>query len=165
MQRLYLIRHAKSSWADERLADFHRPLKTRGVRAAEAMGARLAAAGIVPQLIVSSPAVRARSTAAIIADGVGCAVEGIVYDEGLYLGSEEYHYELLGTLFGGVDEIFLVGHNDTISFVAAHLCGRDLGNVPTCGIVAIEYGAGGFSAQKGAGRLVFFWYPKDQGGG
>jgi phosphohistidine phosphatase len=163
LQHLYLIRHAKSSWADPGVDDFHRPLNQRGERAVVLMGQRLAEAGVVPQLIVASPAARTRTTANALAHSVGYDSRAIRYDDGLYLGSEVYHYRLLETLFTTVDSIFLVGHNDTISYAAAHLTGRDLGNVPTCGIVALEYEGQGFAPLPGRGRLQFYWYPKDGG--
>ena len=163
MQCLYLIRHAKSSWADPGLDDFHRPLNQRGKESVARMGQRLAERHIVPELIVASPAKRTTITAESLASAVGYDPEKIRYDDGLYLGSEAYHYRLLAELFARVDSLFLVGHNETLSLAAAHLSGKSLGNVPTCGIVALEYGEQGFSASSGAGKLLFFWYPKDQG--
>jgi phosphohistidine phosphatase len=127
------------------------------------MGQRLAEAGIVPQLIVASPAARTRATANALARGVGYNPQAIEYDDGLYLGSESHYYHILAARFATVDSIFLVGHNNTISYAAAHLSGRDLGIVPTCGIVALEYDGKGFSPSTGTGRLLFFWYPKDGG--
>jgi phosphohistidine phosphatase len=163
LQHLYLIRHAKSSWADPGLDDFHRPLNQRGEKAVVLMGQRLAEIGIVPQLIVASPAARTRATANALAHALGYDGRAIRYDDGLYLGSEAYHYRLFETLFTTVDSILLVGHNNTISYVAAHLSGRDLGIVPTCGIVALEYDGQGFAPPPRQGRLRFFWYPKDGG--
>lgn len=164
MQRLYLIRHAKSSWADPGLDDFHRPLNRRGEEAVDRMGQRLAEKCIVPELIVASPAKRTTITAQSLAGAVGYDPGNIRYDDGLYLGDQAYHYRLLEKLFAGVDSLFLVGHNNTLSLAATHLSGKNLGNVPTCGIVALEYGQRGFSALPGEGQLLFFWYPKDQGG-
>ena len=60
--RLWLLRHAKSSWDDDRLADIDRPLAPRGVRAADAMATYIAGASIRPSLVVCSPALRARQT-------------------------------------------------------------------------------------------------------
>ncbi|NIV19825.1 MAG: histidine phosphatase family protein, partial [Gammaproteobacteria bacterium] len=68
---LYLVRHAKSSWDDPSLADRDRPLNKRGKRNAPDMGQRLAAQGFKPQLIISSPANRARTTAGVIAGELG----------------------------------------------------------------------------------------------
>ncbi len=165
MKRLYLIRHAKSSWSSPDLEDFHRPLNDRGKNDGKAMAKRLAAAGIRPDLIVASPAARAKKTAGLLAKGLGYDQDAIQYENNLYLGSLPFHCRLLATLFSQVDVLFLVGHNDTMTELAEHLCGRALGNVPTCGVVALEYSAeGGFSDTVGAGKLLFFWYPKDGGG-
>lgn len=167
MKRLYLIRHAKSSWSEPGLDDFHRPLNLRGKNDGAAMAKRLAAARIRPDLIVASPAVRAKKTARFMAKETGYEVDAIQYDNNLYLGSFSYHCQLITTLLQQVDVLFLVGHNGTITELAEQLCGCTLGNVPTCGVVAIEYSdAEGFSdaAGRGRGKLVFFWFPKDGGG-
>ena len=163
MKRLYLIRHAKSSWSEPGLDDFHRPLNNRGKNDGVTMAKRLAAAGIRPDLVVASPAVRAKQTARLMAEGTGYEPDAIQYDKNLYLGSLSYHCSLLPALFQEVEELFLVGHNQTISELAEYLCGQTLGNVPTSGIVAIEYpGEKGFSRAAGCGQLAFFWFPKDQ---
>lgn len=165
MKRLYLIRHAKSSWSDPGIDDYHRPLNHRGKTDGAAMARRLAAAGVKPDLIVASSATRTKKTARLMAEGTGYDKEAIQYDESLYLGAFSYHCRLLDSLLKQVDVLFLVGHNNTITELAEYLSGRALGNVPTCGVVALEYsGAGGFSDTAGAGKLVHFWFPKDQGG-
>lgn len=165
MKRLYLVRHAKSSWSEPGLDDFHRPLNQRGKNNAAAMAKRLAAAGIRPDLILASPALRTKNTARFLAEGMGYPLEAIQFDNDLYLGSFSSHCRLLTTLFGQADVLFLVGHNGTITELAEHLSGRALGNVPTCGIVALEYsGKSGFSDAAGRGNLAFFWFPKDNGG-
>ncbi len=165
VKRLYLIRHAKSSWSQPGLEDFQRPLNGRGRNDGAAMAKRLGDAGIIPDLIVASPAVRTRETAQLLARGTGYSEAAIQYDPNLYLGSFSYHCRLLTAIFQQVDVLFLIGHNNTMSELAVHLSGRDLGNMPTCGIVALEYTEEiGFVDMDGMGRLLFFWFPKDQGG-
>ncbi|MFH0783384.1 MAG: histidine phosphatase family protein [Pseudomonadota bacterium] len=165
MKRLYLIRHAKSSWVEPGLDDFHRPLNHRGKKDGPAMAKRLAAEGIRPDVIISSPAVRAKKTALFMAEGTGYDESAVRYDDNLYLGSVSYYCHLITTLLEQVDVLFLVGHNNTITELAEHLCGQILGNVPTCGVVALDYSdEGGFSDSAGRGKLDFFWFPKDHGG-
>ncbi|MBU1565041.1 MAG: histidine phosphatase family protein [Proteobacteria bacterium] len=165
MKRVYLIRHAKSSWSDPGLDDFHRPLNNRGKKDGPAMANRLCAAGVRPDLIVSSPAVRAKKTAGFMAEATGYHQDAIQFDNNLYLGSFSYYCRLIATLLEKIDVLFLVGHNGTITELAEHLCGCSLGNVPTCGVVALDYSdEGGFSDTAGRGKLTFFWYPKDGGG-
>lgn len=163
MKLLYLIRHAKSSWADPGLDDFHRPLNKRGKKDGPEMAKRIAVKGICPDLIISSPAKRAKKTAAYMAKGVGYRKSKISYYDELYLGSISYHVQLIDSLFESAGVLFLVGHNHTITELGEYLTGNYLGNVPTCGIVAVEYSQKkGFATEPGAGRLVLFDFPKNQ---
>jgi phosphohistidine phosphatase len=162
MKRLYLIRHAKSSWSNPDLDDFARPLNKRGKKDCPKMAARLAAAVGRPDLIVASPAKRARITALCMAKATGYDKETIRFDEGLYLGSLSYHLHLLEKLLDKVNVLFFVGHNPTITELGEHLTGSSLGNVPTCGIVGVEYAAQqGVSINEGSGKLLFFDFPKN----
>jgi phosphohistidine phosphatase len=135
MKALLLIRHAKSSWKDRTLADRDRPLNKRGKRDAPEMGRRLAARGGAPDLIVSSPAVRALTTARVIAEAVGYPAGEIVEDERVYMASVE---SLLGVIHGlddDLDRIFLFGHNPGLTELVNHLADDEIENVPTCGVV------------------------------
>lgn len=162
MKRLFLIRHAKSSWGKPDLSDFDRPLNKRGKRNGPEMAARLARLSVLPDLIVASPAKRAKKTAAYMAKGTGYPKGNIQYDEGLYMGSMEFYISLLEESFKTVDTIFLVGHNFTITDLAGYLSGAAIANVPTCGIVALEYaGAEGFSSAASDGKLLFIDFPKN----
>ena len=87
--RLTLLRHAKSSWEDDRLDDSDRPLNERGERDAPLMGRRLRARGARPTLILTSPAVRARRTAQIVAREIGYPAEFLQREEELYLASPD----------------------------------------------------------------------------
>jgi len=160
MKRVYLIRHAKSSWSDANLADFDRPLNKRGQKAAPEMAKRLANSNVCPDKIVSSPARRARDTAGFFADGLGFDRAAIEYDDKLYLGSLGYHLEVLQRTLADCSTLCLVGHNATITELGEFLTGKYLGNVPTAGIVAIGYGDEGFVPGEGKGELLFFDYPK-----
>ena len=163
MKRLYLIRHAKSSWSEPELDDFSRPLNKRGKEDCVEMSSRLAKAGIHPDFIAASPAKRAKSTAKCMAEGTGYNKKEICYYPELYLGALPFYLQLLDELMNKVDTLFLVGHNYTITELAEHLSARSLGNVPTCGIVAVEYSqAEGFIPTRGGGKLLFFDFPKNQ---
>jgi phosphohistidine phosphatase len=72
---------------------------------------------------------------------------------------------LIEELFNRIDVLFLVGHNNTMTELAEYLTGAHLGNVPTCGIVAVEYAdPQGFSAHASTGKIVFFDFPKNTSG-
>ena len=163
MKRLYLIRHAKSSWSNPDLDDFARPLNKRGKGDCLEMAARLAKAGICPDLIVASPAKRAKKTAICMAKATGYNKKHIDYYDELYLGSLSYHLQLIDKLLSKVDVLFLVGHNYTMTELGEHLTGSYLGNVPTCGIVGVEYSEQDeLSSRAAAGRLLLFDFPKNQ---
>ena len=87
MKTLYLVRHAKSSRHDPSLSDRDRPLDERGKQDAPKMGQRLAKRDVRPDLLLSSPAVRALTTAQLIAEEVGYKRKDIVVDDRLYASS------------------------------------------------------------------------------
>jgi len=165
VKRLYLIRHAKSSWAEAGLGDFDRPLSHRGKADAPFMGQRLAGHGARPGLIVASPAKRARKTARIIAEALGFAEKSIHFDPVLYMAEVPILLETIAGVPDSTEELALVGHNYGITDLAEWLTGRSLGNIPTCGIVGIGFDCRSWSDLKeGSGRLLFFDYPKQHPG-
>lgn len=161
MKKLYLIRHAKSSWSDPELDDFIRPLAKRGKKDIVLMADRLVGAGILPEMIAASPAKRAKKTAQYLAKRIGCGKKNISYYPDLYLGALSYHLQLLDLLLHQVDILFLVGHNNSITELAEYLSGRSIGNVPTCGIVALEYQEAVDLTVAGRGHMLFFDFPKN----
>jgi phosphohistidine phosphatase len=161
MKQFYLIRHAKSSWSDPVLDDFDRPLNKRGKKNCPEMAGRLAALGVCPDLIVSSPARRAKSTARCMAKGTSYKRSKIIYYDDLYIGSLSFHLQMIDVLLNKVNVLFMVGHNHVFTELAEYLTGKDFGNVPTCGVVAIGYsGKERKIAKEGAGKLLFFDFPK-----
>lgn len=167
MKKLFLIRHAKSSWSNPHLADIDRPLNKRGKRDAPFMAGRLLAMGIEPDLIYTSPAKRARKTAKHIARGVGYPVEKIVRKGDIYTSGIN---NLLGVIRGApgeVETLFVVGHNYVLTDLAEFLTAEVLVNVPTAGIVAMSFSCDLWQdVSGGQGELDFFDYPKKhrQGG-
>jgi phosphohistidine phosphatase len=161
VKKLFLIRHAKSSWANAALSDFERPLNDRGNKDAPFMAQKLAEAGARPDTVLSSPAKRAAKTAVIMAGGVGFAKDLIVYDQDIYSGSLQGLYTILHRLDDAGMELFFVGHNPDITDLAESLTGEHIGNIPTCGVVALECPIDRWSDLVPAcGKLLFFDYPK-----
>jgi len=161
VKRLYLIRHAKSSWEDPQLADFDRPLNERGKRDAPRMGKRLAEAGHVPGALLSSPAKRAFSTAKKIGRELGFRKKDIRQDAALYHADES---GLLRTVQGQsdkLDSVMLFGHNPGLTDFATSLCRYDFRNIPTCGVACIDFDTDTWKKVKyNQGELQFFDYPK-----
>ncbi len=137
MKTLYLIRHAKSSWKDLTLDDFDRPLNKRGKRDAPFMGEMLKDNEIMPDIIISSPAKRAKETATIIAQKLGFEKE-IIFDERIY----EFNFVILLRLIKEIDNAnesaFIFGHNPILNIFMEEFCDFDE-NIPTCGIVKFSF--------------------------
>ncbi len=162
MKQLYLIRHAKSSWAHPDLADFDRPLNKRGKMNAPLMAGRLFARAITPHRIVSSPAKRAKKTAQHMAKGTGFSKKDIIYENGLYFSEYQEVIAIIEKYISDIQVLFVVGHNSMITDLAESLTGEHFNNVPTCGVVGVEYsGKNNFENVLESGTLLFFDYPKN----
>lgn len=161
MKRLYLIRHAKSSWSDPNATDYDRKLNKRGKRDAPFMGKRLAAHGVMPQVVYSSPAKRARKTAVNIAREIGYPEEEIVFVDEMYTFSSRELLLVIQSLPDNEEEVFLVGHNHAITDVVNILTQTYIDNVPTAGIAAMEFDVTSWAkVMVGKGKLLFFDFPK-----
>ncbi|MCC5932505.1 MAG: histidine phosphatase family protein [Cyclobacteriaceae bacterium] len=164
MKTLFLVRHAKSSWDDMNLADFDRPLASRGFRDAPEMGRRLASRNIIPDLILSSPANRAFSTATIIARSIDYDLDKIETRQDIYLAGVRTLVNQIQSVSDRVYKLMLFGHNPGFTDLANYLSGSNILNIPTAGIVCIEFNVDKWSVvEKNSGRLNFFDYPKNQG--
>jgi phosphohistidine phosphatase len=161
MKKLYLIRHAKSSWKEPGLSDFDRSLNKRGKKDLPFMAKRLKMFQIKPDLILSSPALRAKTTAQGIAEIIGYGEENIVYENALYDSSYTNYRYLLDSLDEKYNEVFIIAHNPEITEVGERLSGAILTNIPTCAIVCIEFDTSSFKdITEESGKILFFDYPK-----
>jgi len=115
-RRLYLLRHAKSSWKDADLADHDRPLAGRGRRAADAIADHMRDEAIAPELVLCSTARRARETYERIRPALGAAP--VRYEPGLYGASATSLLERLRGLPDDVASVLLIGHNPAIEELA-----------------------------------------------
>ena len=139
MKTLVLVRHAKSSWDDERLDDHDRPLAPRGHRDAPRMGKRLARRELDPDLLLTSTALRARETANYLATALGIARSRIQVERRIYLASPDELLRVIADLDDKHETVLLVGHNPGLTDLANRLLpSLKLDNLPTAGIVAIE---------------------------
>lgn len=165
MKQLYLIRHAKSSWDNPGLDDLDRPLNKRGKRDAPFMGERLHKLGVRPDMVYTSPAKRARKTARTIADCVGYPSGRIQQHDDIYTSDINKLLRVVRQTEGRVGRLFLVGHNYVLTDLAEYLTNEPLGNVPTCGVVAIDFDIDSWhQVGEAAGQLQFFDYPKKHPG-
>jgi len=157
---LYLVRHAKSSWDDARLKDIDRPLNKRGFRDAPNMGKRLYEAGVQVQMILSSPAKRAYTTASLIACEIEYDSRKIIIDDDIYEATTRDLLNIIHELDDTLISVMLVGHNPGFTALANYLTKEYFDNVPTSGIVAISFSSSWNQIGRNSGKLIFFDYPK-----
>ncbi|HWW21379.1 MAG TPA: histidine phosphatase family protein [Steroidobacteraceae bacterium] len=132
------MRHAKSSWDNPDLADVDRPLSARGRHAARKMGRRLAKRHADPDLIVSSPAVRALKTARILARRLNHPRRGILVNPRIYACTAEHLWHTVQVLEDRFLTVILVGHNPEITALAHRFCGQ-ITHMPTCAVVRLRF--------------------------
>jgi phosphohistidine phosphatase len=161
MRTLSLIRHAKSSWKDSTLNDFDRPLNKRGQENAPLMGRLLHDNGVTFALIVSSPALRAITTARLIAEQLGYPEDALVQDRSLYDATVNGLLKVVHQLPDETVDVALVGHNPGLTDFCNYLCGESIENLPTCAVASISFDADTWQAvHRDTGRLIRYEYPR-----
>ena len=150
---LILVRHGKSSWEDASLSDRARPLAARGLRDAPLMGARLAHLGVKPDLILSSPACRALTTARLLAGELGYSPDRIVIDEGLYESDAGTLLGVVGALSDDLACVLLVGHDPAFTDLA-HGFSSGITRMPTCAVARFIFDAPSWSALPSCSPVV-----------
>lgn len=140
MRRLFLVRHAKSSWGDPSLPDRERPLNDRGKRDAPTMGKRLAELGVKPDVILSSPAKRAFKTARILAEELGYRLEDIRVDARLYASGPDILLGIIRELGDKQKCVMVVGHNPELTELAHRYSGA-ITHMPTCAVAEFAFAA------------------------
>lgn len=138
MKTLYLLRHAKSSWADTSLPDRERPLAPRGERDATKMSKRWSQRHVKPDLIMSSPAVRALATAKVVAQGLEYKTQQITVDDRLYAATEDALIAVIESLDDTLDRVMLVGHNPGFTELAHHI-DSEITHMPTCALAEFRF--------------------------
>ncbi len=162
MLKLFLLRHAKSSWDDITLNDFDRPLSKRGLKDIPFMGKSYRKEYTKPQLIISSPARRARETAELFAEEIDYKIDEINFEQRIYQNTLEDLVDIVQKIDDSYDRVILVGHNPSLTELANYLTEEiTVDNIPTCGIFAIEFRVKSWKKiEHQGGTLLNFDYPK-----
>ena len=161
MKYLFLTRHAKSSWSNPGLADIDRPLNERGKKAAPFMGKLIMDKGEKPELLISSPAYRAFSTAKAFGEAMGLVENDIIIDRTIYGSGTKQLLKLVQNQNDLYESIMLFGHNPTFTSFVNLLTGSNIMNVVTCGVVRIDFEFSFWTdIDFGSGRLTYYEYPK-----
>lgn len=161
-KNLWLIRHAKSSWNHGEIHDSFRPLNERGYRDAQDMAARVRKAGVIPDLIISSHAIRAYSTAMIFAHVLKYPEGTIRIIPKLYASNTGSYLNAIQSLPDQYNTVFLFAHNPTISQTMELLAGLEHQELPTTGVAHISFKHATWAeCMEKSGKLVLLDYPKN----
>ena len=160
MKTLFLLRHAKSSWKDDNLDDFERPLKKKGLGDAQLMGKLIRQREIGLDLVISSSAERARQTAQLVLMSAGLQVE-VRYDERIYEAGMRRLLTLVSRLDNQANSVMLVGHNPGFEDLLKTLTG-EVHSMPTATLAGIEFDVDDWGQIKArTGRLTLLLTPKE----
>lgn len=162
MKNLLILRHAKSDWNSSAETDFDRPLNKRGMKDAPVMGEVLREWEIVPQMILSSPAVRAKTTAELVAETCNC-IGGMNLISDFYGSTPATILKYVNEIPIEIETAMVVGHNPTMEDFLSLICGNGKLNVkfPTCGLAHVVFDADSWDrVQYGSGQLNWFLIPK-----
>jgi phosphohistidine phosphatase len=163
MKTITFIRHAKSDWNIEGLADIDRALNARGYKDAHEMAARLMSKKIMLDEIVTSPAIRAISTALIFARLLQITTHKLLINEQLYDTSLESYLQVIASLSNSKHSILIFGHNPIITQTANYLTPPFTENIPTCGMACIAFDCEDWKlVKKQKGKLLFYDFPKNE---
>ncbi|MAE63496.1 MAG: hypothetical protein CMJ18_04420 [Phycisphaeraceae bacterium] len=163
MKELLILRHAKSNWNDEQAADHDRTLNDRGKRDAPRMGRLLSEERLIPGLVVTSSAKRARSTTRRVVEALGaeCPVE---QEETLYLAGVGTLVEIVRALPDEHDRVLLIGHNPGFEHLVTALTGATE-RMPTAALAQVRLPTDQWAGVEpdGSAELANLWRPKEIG--
>lgn len=162
MKELYLLRHAKSDWDDDSISDHERPLNKRGFRDAPAMGNLMKREGMVPDLVVSSTALRAKTTAELVTKEINRKPADIILMGSLYLASAAEILAQIRQTDESTERLLLVAHNPGITNLVNRLAGNPVNSIemPTCGLAQFIFPGKWCDANYASFRLIHFYTPK-----
>lgn len=161
MKTVILIRHAKSSWDDFSLKDEDRPLNDRGKKNAPDMAKRLRKKDVPIDVILTSPAKRARATAEFFAKEYDISKKKLIEVPELYMASADAFTRTIRNAPDKADSIAIFSHNEGITEFANSLTETKIDNMPTCSVYAVKVDIKSWEEfQPGEAKFYFFDYPK-----
>jgi phosphohistidine phosphatase len=161
MKTLFLLRHAKSSWDNPNISDFERPLNKRGLETAPFIGKLLYDRKIQPDLILSSPAKRAKQTAILVKETGELSVE-INYEDNIYEASPLRLLEILSKVNDEAESILLVGHNPGLESLIRILSG-EIHAIQTCVLTKLNLNIEKWNEiSSDCGEIEFIIRPKEE---
>ena len=162
MKTLILVRHAKSSHSLGVSNDFDRPLNDRGFREASEMGKKLFKKNIRIDQFVSSPAIRAKTTAELFVDEYDRKLKEILFIPSLYHADPDAFYEIVGKLDDAYAQVALFSHNPGITDFAGSLTTAHISNMPTGSVFAVTAPVNSWKDFSTAEKSFLFFYKPEE---
>ena len=159
MKTIYFIRHAKSSW-EVTVSDHERPLNPRGFFDADKIGKALKEKGVAVDLVYSSSANRAETTARIICENIGYPLSEIVFTKDLYDFEGTSVKQVIKGFSNDFNSAIVFGHNPAFSSLVNTMGNQIFYNLPTCGVVAINFNVNEWIEIE-KGKTEFYILPKE----
>lgn len=163
MKKLIVTRHAKSSWNNDTLSDFQRPLNKRGIRDTPMMAERLSSRGPLPELILSSTAARALETTELLIPTLKITREQLLTTDTIYEAPLSALERAVCTLPDHVSVAMMVGHNPGVSSLGSFLCRQANLQMPTCAMACFELDIDHWQdLYRDCASMLWYDYPKKQ---
>lgn len=158
---LYLVRHAQSAEKQVNQNDFGRELTSTGVKHALLVGNYLLQQQIMPDVIMTSTAERARMTASMIADALKTDPEKINLQEDLYEASTRTFFQFITQLEDHLQHVMCVAHNPVVTYLAEYLTGAEVGDMVPAGMAIIKFNIQSWKeVSQGNGELENYITPE-----
>lgn len=160
-KQLIIVRHGKSSWDYEGIADIDRPLSLRGIKNAHDMARRFLTRKIQPEWILTSPANRALHTATIFARILNMPFQNFYIEDRIYAADASGIIDMIKGLEDQIPSVMIFGHNPAFTTLANHFLEESIDNIPTAGVVWLDFAVNQWSAiDINTVNKSFFDYPK-----
>ena len=160
MKTLYIVRHAKSSWEYNGIADIDRPLKKRGIKDAHLLSKYLAKTIGKPDVFLTSSANRALHTAIIFCENFGYPMANLKIKRQLYSFSDGYLVKTINALDDNFDSAIIFSHDHGINTFVNKYGSKPIAHVPTCGVVGIQFDTEHWKSIK-KGKTIIIETPKN----
>lgn len=157
---LFLLRHAKAMEKQADQQDIDRELDPIGLQNSTRMGINFSKNNVHFDIIITSPAVRAKTTASLIAEQIRYDTNKVHENPGIYEASTRTLFKVVNQLKDEWDSVLIVGHNPSVSYLSEYLTKAEVGNMTTCGVTKIELETGSWKeVSEGSGSLASYEYP------
>ncbi len=160
-KKLFLIRHGRTAERAVDMKDIDRPLTLEGIQNASKMGRFFLLNNMSPDSIMCSTAIRAKTTAELMAEQMNYDTSKIYVNDKIYEASARTLLQIVNSIKEEFGTVFLIGHNPSISFLSEYITGEEIGDVTSCGVIKIKFKDKSWAEiDSGNGEFEDYYYPE-----